>query len=265
MCYLCSTTKLSNLMSQSQNCSLPWVSAWPPPSPFLARQHLFSCSADCEFPENTVTSNNYNTIFPIHVPQCPKDKRLFLINFIKGVSDKIWDAFIFLGRREGNMPLWPCMNPAAKSGLCLNDGTDVVMLMKLAESSGLLSKEHFAFIYPEETFLGSACPACISGHWLYPQKHAPFDKMMCVLEKLQMLSEICHSAQRRRFGTSTSRVSALFCKTVTFYQSTLQRDQSDRHDRASKLNPDLSRQQMKKASEHILLSLSAQTLQHFIK
>lgn len=45
------------------------------------------------------------------------------------------------------------MNPAAKSGLCLNDGTDVVMLMKLAESSGLLSKEHFAFIYPEETFL----------------------------------------------------------------------------------------------------------------
>lgn len=129
----------------------------------------------------------------------------FLINFIKGVSDKIWDAFIFLGRREGNMPLWPCMNPAAKSELCLNDGTDVVMLMKLAESSGLLSKEHFAFIYPEETFLGSACPACISGHWLYPQKHAPFDKMMCVLEKLQMPSEICHSVRRRRFGTSTSR------------------------------------------------------------
>lgn len=56
------------------------------------------------------------------------------------------------------------MNLAAKSGLCLNDGTDVVMLMTLAESSGLLSKEHFAFIYPEETFLGSVCPACISGH-----------------------------------------------------------------------------------------------------
>lgn len=33
-----------------QVVSSPAVSAWPPPSPSAAHPHLFSCSADCEFP-----------------------------------------------------------------------------------------------------------------------------------------------------------------------------------------------------------------------
>ncbi len=49
--------------------SLPGVSAWPPLSPSLAHPHLFSCSVDCEFPENTVISKCHDTAFPhIHHP-----------------------------------------------------------------------------------------------------------------------------------------------------------------------------------------------------
>lgn len=154
--------------------SLPWVCAWPPLAPALAHQHLFSCSADCEFPENTVIPKNYNTAFRIHAHQCPEDtKHSFLVWQNTSKVQKAAESFII---HEGSV-IWFVTPWCSRENWRLPPGTTVTLhesrcqmwwvfkwrdrwsyVNEAGRKQQAAFNKYFYFIYPEENLgLSMSC------------------------------------------------------------------------------------------------------------